>query len=668
VPDTDEIDHQASAASRAITSGEDAETPMLTASVATDPITTEVIASALKALIYEMDAAIERTAMSIIIREQHDFGMSLVDHRGWVVTGTAFAGQTLAEYAAQHPVAPDDVVLFNDPYIAHGEISHLGDTMLAVPVFWKDRLIAWGIAWGHHMDLGADAPASMPARATEIFHEGLQIPPVKLYEAGKLNEDVLAIIARNSRTPEMMVGDLLALSAAGKIAEKRVRELCETWGGEAVEATFDVLFARAHEAMRRLIGLLPERPVSFEDTLDHDAVVDAPLTVRVTIERRGDRVSVDYAGSSPQCVGGMNYPLNPSLVKLQLYNVLRITAGDRIDIDPQLDANQGVEDLVDVHIPDGSFLKPVYPAPVSLRHLTLGRVSEAVQGILAQIFPDRVPATHNGSLNCMSLLGHGPAADDRWLCFEVMAAGSGGRPFGDGLDGFSWNTRLKNAPAEFVETVYPVRIEQYSLRPGSAGPGKHRGGHGLIRAIRTLRPAKLYFIDERQRTQPWGLYGGRAAAANDGFVLRADGILHQPSGKFDALLLNPGDLWVMRTGGGGGWGPPSERDPEVVARDVRLGLLNAQQAHAWYGVVVTGTPPRLDRVATEELRAQLQPPVEWLDRGDPVATPGPEERWTIRALPRPWLVVPTQQVTAAPAGEERPAAGRQQDGGTGSLE
>src|SRR3954447_10420199 len=186
----------------------------------TDSITIDVIANALKALIYEMDAAIERTSMSVIIREQHDFGMSLVDDRGWVVTGTAFSGQTLADYARDHPVHPGDVIVFNDPFLSYGEISHLGDTMIAVPVFWNERVIAWGIAWGHHMDMGAAAPASMPAQATEIYHEGLQIPPVKLYERGVLDRDLLSVIARNSRTPDMMVGDLLALSAAGKIAEK----------------------------------------------------------------------------------------------------------------------------------------------------------------------------------------------------------------------------------------------------------------------------------------------------------------------------------------------------------------------------------------------------------------------------------------------------------------
>ncbi|HZS92243.1 MAG TPA: hydantoinase B/oxoprolinase family protein [Chloroflexota bacterium] len=609
----------------------------------TDPITIDVIANALKSLVYEMDAAIERTAMSIIIREQHDFGMSLVDHRGMVVVGTPFAGQTLASYAAENPVEPGDVVMFNDPYLSRGEISHLGDTMLAVPIFWEERLIAWGIAWGHHMDIGADAPAGMPTQATEIFHEGLQIPPVKLYERGALNRGILAIVARNSRTPEMMVGDTLALCAAGKIAEKRLHELCARFGGPAVLETFGALFDRARDTLVRLIRLLPDEPLSFEDVLDNDGIVDEPLTVRMTITRRGDRLEVDFAGTSPQCAGPMNYPLNPSLLKMDIYDMLRLAAGDRIEVDPELDSNMGVEESIEVHFPDNCFLQPVYPAPVSLRHLVNGRVSEIIQGILAQVFPDTVPATANGSLNCYSLLGSAQGPEGRWLCFEVTAAGSGGRPFGDGLDAYCWNTRLKNAPVEFVETVYPVRIEQYSLRPGSAGPGKHRGGYGLMRAIRSLRPASLYFLDERQRTQPWGLYGGGAAAANDAYLERADGTVVMLPGKFDHLQVEAGDMFVMRTGGGGGWGNPYERDPERVCREVECRLLTEAEARDLYGVVVEGRPPRVDAEATRALRARAPLRDGWIDRGGPQRTPGPREYWDLPEPPVPWLVITREE-------------------------
>lgn len=604
-----------------------------------DPITTEVIASALKSIVYEMDAAIERTAMSIIIREQHDFGMSLVDHRGWVIAGTTFAGQTLAEYATRVAIEPGDVVMFNDPYISRGEISHLGDTMLAVPIFWEARLIAWGIAWGHHMDIGADAPAAMPTQATEIFHEGLQIPPVKLYERGRLNRGVLDIVARNSRTPEMMVGDTLALSAAGKIAERRLHELCATFGLDAVLDTFQVLFERARETMRRLIALLPAEPVAFEDVLDGDGISDEPLVIRLTLRRAGERAILDYTGTSPQCAGPLNLPLNASLQKMRLYNVLRLAAGSRIDIDPQLDANQGVEDLVDVIIPEDCLLRPTYPAPVSLRHLTAGRLIEVLQGILAQIFPETIPAAANGSLNCYSLLGHGRAPEDRWLCFEVTAAGGGARPFGDGIDAYCWNNRLKNAPVEFVETVYPVRIEQYSLRPGSAGPGRYRGGYGLMRAIRALRPARLYFLDERQRTQPWGLRGGGAAAANDAYIERADGTIVMLPGKFDRYPVAPGDMFVMRTGGGGGWGDPYERDPELVRRDVACGLLTVEQARRWYGVVIAEPSGEVDAGATAALRAAGHGVAGWIDRGVPQRTPGPNEFWECGAPPDPWLVI-----------------------------
>lgn len=608
--------------------------------MATDPITVQVIANGIKALIYEMDAAIERTSMSVIIREQHDFGMSLIDERGWVISGTTFTGGSLAEYAAATPIYPGDVVLFNDPYTSHGEISHLGDTMLAVPIFWDDRIIAWGIAWGHHMDMGASAPASMPTQASEIYHEGLQIPPVKLYVKGELQRDLLAIIARNSRTPDMMTGDLLALSSAGKIAEKRVHELCEKFGGDAVLETFGILFQRAHDTMARLIRLLPEEPIVFEDYVDNDGLNDVSLTIKATITRKGDRVTIDYTGTSPQCEGPMNYPVNASLEKMGLYNMLRLAAGDRVAIDPELDPNQGVEDLVDVIIPEGSFIRPEYPAPVSLRHLTLGRVDEVIQGCLAQVFPEVVPATHNGSLNCYSMLGRGRDAKDRWLCFEVMAAGSGGRAAIDGIDAFSWNTRLKNAPAEFVETVYPVMIEQYSLRPGSGGPGKHRGGYGLIRAIRALRPAKLYFLDERHKTQPWGLYGGRAAQPNDAWLVRANGELVKLPSKFDDLKLEPGDMFVMRTGGGGGWGDPFERDPAIVVRDVRVGLLTIEQARDLYGVVIDGDTLELDESSTTQVRNDTEPILEWIDRGMPVDSPAPGEFRVVMERPYPWLVVP----------------------------
>jgi N-methylhydantoinase B len=609
-----------------------------------DPITIQVIANALKALIYEMDAAIERTSMSIIIREQHDFGMSLVDDRGWVVTGTAFSGQTLADYARDHPVAPGDVVVFNDPFLSYGEISHLGDTMIAVPVFWEARLIAWGIAWGHHMDMGAAAPASMPSEATEIYHEGLQIPPVKLFEQGELDRDLLAVIARNSRTPEMMTGDLLALSAAGKIAEKRMQELCGKFGLDAVLESFAVLFGRARETMRRLIEYLPDgKTLAFRDHLDNDGRAAEPLTIAIALTRHGERVVMDFTGTSPQCEGPVNYPMNPSYMKLELYSVLKMAAGDQVSIDAEMDPNQGIEDLVDVIIPDGCFLAPSYPAPVSLRHLANGRVDEVIKGILAQAFPHEIPATHNGSLNCYSLLGHGRTPVDRWLCFEVMAAGSGGRPFADGLDAFSWNTRLKNAPAEFVETVYPVRIEQYSLRPNSAGPGKFKGGDGLIRAIRSLRPSRLFFLDDRHIARPWGLYGGLAAEPNDAWLERADGSLTWLPSKFDGLRLNSGDMFVMRTGGGGGWGDPFERDPELVARDVRVGLLTAERARAIYGVVLSASTT-VDADTTQRERTRPRPESDWVDLGTSVPAPGPLEFRPVAAPPEPWLVVPRRGV------------------------
>ncbi len=278
--------------------------------------------------------------------------------------------------------------------------------MVGVPIFGEQGIIAWGIAWGHHMDIGADAPAAMPPQAIEVYQEGIQIPPVKLYAKGVLNEGVLEIVARNSRTPDMMVGDTLALVAAGKIAEKRLGELCAKFGEDVVLETFRSMFARTRETMVQLIRLLPEGRFEFEDWLDGDGVVDRPLRIHASLERQGDRVVLDFTGTDPQCKGPLNFPLNPSLAKMSLYDQLRALAGHRIGIEPELDPNQGVEDVVDVRIPPRSLLSPVRPAPVSLRHFTWGRQAEVVQGILAQIFPDRVEAASNGSLDCLSLLGN----------------------------------------------------------------------------------------------------------------------------------------------------------------------------------------------------------------------------------------------------------------------
>ncbi len=486
------------------------------------------------------------------------------------------------------------------------------------------------------MDLGADAPASMPPQAIEVYQEGIQIPPVKLYAKGLLNEDLMEVVTRNSRTPDMMVGDTLALVAAGKIAEKRLGELCAKFGEDVVLKTFSIMFERTRDTMVQLIRLLPEGRFEFEDWLDGDGVVDRPLRIHVSLERVGDKLILDYAGTDPQCKGPLNFPLNPSLAKMRLYNQLRVLAGRRIGIEPELDPNQGVEDLVEVRVPPHTLLSPVRPAPVSLRHFTASRQGEVIHGILAQIFPDRVPAAHNGSLDCISLLGTGIEPEDQWLCFEVMAAGGGARPFADGIDGYSSNNRLKNAPVEFIEATYPVRVEQYSMRPGSAGPGTYRGGYGLMRAVRTLQPTRLCFLDERQRTQPWGLHGGGPAAPNDAYVRRADGTIVMLPSKFDYFQMEPGDVFVVRTGGGGGSGDPAGRDPEQVRQEAVAGLMTVEQARDWYGVVLTGTPLRVDAAATDALREVMPERSELVDRGTPQRTPGPDEYWEVEGVPAPW--------------------------------
>jgi len=603
-----------------------------------DPVTLEIIHNALRSMCYEMEAAIDRTAMSIIVREQHDCGVGILDGRGHIVIGSpfSFSSETLHRFARESEMHEGDVVVFNDPYLSQGEISHLGDMMVASPVFWEGDIAGFTTAWGHQMDVGAAAPAGMPTQATDLFQEGLQIPPVKLYEQGRLNKALLDILARNSRTPEMMVGDTLALVAAGKIGERRLHELFEKFGTDTVLETFEILFDQAKQTAAKLIALLPDEPLVFEDWLDDDGIVDEPLKIRLSLYKADGKLHVDFSGTSPQCKGPLNMPLHPTMMKLWVYNTLCLCGWDKVQIDPMLNPNHGMSEMFEIHVPEGCFLNPTYPAPVGLRHLSGGRLFDMLLGLMSKVFPDAVPAATNGSLNCYTLLGSGTGKQDRWMCFEVTGAGSGARPYADGIDAFCFNTRLKNAPVEFVETVYPVRIEKYALRPDSAGPGKFRGGTGLVRLIRSLRDARLYFLDERQRYRPWGLYGGQAAVSGDAYIQRADGELLLLPSKFDGLEIEAGDLFILRTGGGGGWGPPSERDPELVRLEVERGLISIERAREDYGVVLREAPLRVDSEATEALRAQMavaEP--EWVDRGENRDLPGPGQFWKVEEVSCP---------------------------------
>jgi len=600
-----------------------------------DPITLEVVDNALYSMEKEMEATIVRTAMSIVIRDIYDFGVATFDASGRLVHGLPMSGTLIREVFPLERIFEGDVFLFNDPYLSRGEMTHLGDTQLSRPVFAQGKLIAFAAVWGHQMDIGGISVSGLPATSREIFHEGLQIPPIKLYERNVLNEAVLQIMARNSRTPEMMIGDTLALAAACTITEKRLYELIAKFGVDVILECFSVYADRARGAMRRLIAGMPAGRVEFEDYLDDDGVREGPVRLRAALEKRGDRLHLDYSGTSGQVEGAINLILNPNRIKLEMWRYLINWVGPTIGMDAEESPNHGIFDEIDVTIPHPSLLSPAYPAAVGARHLTASPIYRDVfRGVMSQLFPGRVPACSNGVIPTYMFRGVHPVTGKLYVSMECIAGGGGGRPDADGLDALCPNANLIIAPAEFLETTYPLLVEETALRRDTAGPGRFRGGAGIVRSFELRAPeAYLSWLDERQTHPAWGLHGGRPGVPGDAYLVRAGRTFRLPT-KHDNLRLELGDRIVVRTGGGGGFGPPWERAAGLVARDVLRGFVSVGQARAEYGIVLGGHLPTVDAEGTDALRRTMAArPWADVDRGVVRTGPPPGRLVEVGGIP-----------------------------------
>lgn len=601
--------------------------------VSVDPITIELVDNALYSTEKEMEATIIRTAVSVVIREVYDFGIATLDAQGRLVHGLSMGGSVILDTFSHDEIDEGDVFIFNDPYISKGEMTHLGDTQLCRPVFWDGRLVAFAAVWGHHMDVGGISTAGLPATSTEIYLEGIQIPPVKLYAGGELNQAILQIMARNSRAPEMMIGDTLALAAACTVLEHRLHELLGKFGLETILACFDIFAGRARDAMQRLIDALPEQRFAFDDYLDDDGVVAGHPHLCIAIERQDGRLIVDYAGTSGQAKGPINLIMNHNRQKLEMWRYLINWVGPLIGLDDQTSPNYGIFDLIELRIPHPSLFSPEYPAPVGARHMVTMLNRDIFRGLMTQVFPGRAPACSNGVIPTYMFRGSHPVTGKRYVSMECIAGGGGGRPTNDGLDGLAPNPNLTIAPVEFLEATFPFLIEETTLRRDTGGPGKFRGGVGLIRSIRIVAPeAYISWMDDRQTHPAWGLYGGEPGTPGDAYLVRGERTYRLPT-KYDNLLLHEGDLVVVRTGGGGGYGPPHERDPAWVERDVRRGFVSVEQAATRYGVVLINGV--LDNAATAARRralAALDSP-DWIDRGTVRWAPPPGELVAVDRIP-----------------------------------
>jgi N-methylhydantoinase B len=472
------------------------------------------------------------------------------------------------------------------------------DMAFLAPVFAAAGPFGFAEAWGHLGDIGGMMPGSISPDATETFQEGILVPPTRIYQAGVLNSEVLRMFLRNSRFPDMVKGDLNAIMACCQLGKKRLEAIAERFGAEIVDAAFELMLEQTGAALRQALdNKLPDGRFRFRDYLDSDAVSDQSYAVDLALEKRNGRVTLDFSDSDDQAKGAVNFIMDASV---PAYMAGLYLTGD----EPGIEMNAGFERAIDEVITrPGSLLNPHYPAPVGMRSHTMIRVNAALLGALAQATGGQASAASSVYV-LYYLRSYDYKRGDYELCIEGLAVGFGARTFADGIDAVYYVAQ-KNYPVEFAEMEFGVRIEGYRMHIDSGGPGRYRGGCGIVRDVRVIGDeAVLGLRLDNVKYPPWGVNGG--PGGRPGRVLVTPGAPEERelNPMSDRNQLKKGDLVRIMTAGGGGWGSPLQRPAQQVRLDVLDGFISRESAHADYGVVLS-SELELDTPATQELRAKL---------------------------------------------------------------
>lgn len=590
-----------------------------------DPITLEIIRGSLASTIRDMELLMERCAMSPFIKEKKDYFVGVFDTGGRIVachisgSGPGMLDAILKAYPLESMRA-GDVYWFNDPYLSDGAVQHHQDMVFAMPVFHDGRPVAFTTTFGHYQDIGGLRAGSISPHATEIYHEGVLVPPVRIMREGQLNEEAYRIFLRNSRLPDMVEGDTRAMMASCRLAELRLAELLTRYGAPTVLAAFEECIAQTAGRARELfLQLVPEGQWTFHDFLDGDGGADTrPYRVELSLSRKGDRVRLDGSRSDDQARGPINYVTNPGLLRIAFGRYLQ-------SLDPDLEVNEGLLQNLDEWIArEGSLLKPRFPAPLGMRANTRFRVMSCIFGALAQANGGRVPG--GSPVYVLYYFRAWDAARRRpILCIEGLGVGLGARPFADGVDVIYYIAQ-ENYPVEYVERDFPLRIERYAVRPDSGGPGFHRGGTGVVRDIRVLcERAEVATRMENTLVAPYGVAGGRAGRTGRVTLNPGTAQERELPAMDDGIQLRRGDLLRFETCGGGGWGDPLARPPERVRQDVARGFVSLRGALEDYAVVLDPSTIEIDKTATEEERGCRTQALALIDRGPGFAEA--EARW-----------------------------------------
>jgi N-methylhydantoinase B len=546
-----------------------------------DTITSEVIGAHLLATAEEMGIVLIRASYSTNIKERADCSAALLGSDGEVVAQAehipihlgsmlGLVSEIRHRYGSSE-IFPGDVFLTNDPYSGGG--SHLNDVTVATPFFYQGELVAFASNIAHHSDVGGSK-----SQPSDIYGEGLRIPPIKLFDRGELRQDVLDFILLNWRLEEERSGDLRAQFAALRIAVERLNALCAKYSASTVLAATERLAAQAERQARDSISRLPNGRYEFTDYLDDDGMSDESVQISVAVTIEGDSICCDFTGSSPQVRGNVNAVWN-ALAATVYYAVKAV-------VDPSLPANGGSYRAITIVAPEGSVVNCMPPAAVGFRTDTCQRVVDVLLGALALAVPDRVVAACHSTVTTVTFFGTDPQTGSFFVYPEVIGGGFGARPHSDGPDAVQVHvTNTSNLPVESLEAEYPLLVERYELVTDSGGPGRSRGGLGILREYRILADdTHLGSKGDRNKLAPWGLSGGlpggrSALTLNPG----RPGERSLPTKNFN-VPLERGDVVRVSTPGGGGYGDPRARDRDAVARDLIEGKITMESALRDYGM------------------------------------------------------------------------------------
>lgn len=571
-----------------------------------DPITLEVMRNAFASVADEMNASLVRSSYSTNIKDRRDCSCAIYTTTGDVVaqsmSGTPVhlgtmdgAVRTATRVYPIEGLEPGDAIISNLPYPTGP--GHLNDVSLISPIYHDGKIIAIAANQAHHVDMGGYAPGSMPFGVTEIYQEGLQIPPVRMFKQGKLDRDLWAVMKQNVRTPTEVKGDLEAQYAGNAVGALEISKLAGKYGVANVQIYLEEMLNYSERRMRSALSGIPDGTYEFEDVIEGDGIDDDLHTIRLSLHAGGDTVRLDFSNTDNSVRGPLN--CRPSSVAACVYYVLKAM------LDSDLPANSGAYRPIEIVTREGSMLSATYPEAVcNANIITTQRIVDTIIGALSKALPDRVPAASSGTMNLLNVGGPDPHGGGYFQYIETYAGGQGAMPDQDGQDAVQNHmTNTRNAPVEAIEAAYPLLVETYSLVPDTEGAGKFRGGMGMRRSLRILGDEVILTqSSDRKEVTPWGLFGGLPASGMRCTVIDSKGnrtILNSKT----TTSVSGDNLIETQTPGGGGWGDPKHRNPVAVLKDVVAGLVSIERARQIYGVIIDANTLTVDEVETSRLRS-----------------------------------------------------------------